>query len=290
MPNLRDEPIATWEQATDNVRAGGVVFEDNYPFIIVPIENVPSGYKFPIAPNSRSILTVDVAGQETDVVEPNDDIIKFKNGNYFGIEYLGYRQLNRFVYIEGETVIGRTTVSNLPYTQYWLADYPRYFFVSIGGQDYPVYTRKMSETFVYPTDPQYYYIQFADYVSFATNETIGYMWQPDFPTTLGQGQYGFVGELGYPNAQPIVDFLAGNTSSKPDYPGDPSGAGGGDGTYYTDDYDMEWPGAPGISALSLGFTSIYVPTPEIAQSIAAWLWSDDFDENIKMNYISPFVI
>lgn len=289
MPNLSDEPThATWEQATDNVRTGGVVFEDNYPFTIVPIENVAAGYKYPIAPNSRSTLTIRVSGEESVYVEPNDDIIKFKNGNYFGIEYLGYRQVYRFVYIQGEEVVGRSTVSDLPYTQMWNDDYPRSFSVSIGGQDYPVYARELSETFVYSTDPQSYYIQYADYISLATNETIGYMWRPEFPTTLGLGQYGFVGELGYPNAQPIVDFLAGNTSSKPDYPGDPSGAGGGDGTYYTDDYDMDWPGCPGISALSLGFTSIYVPTPEIAQSIAAWLWSDDFDENIKMNYISPF--
>ena len=279
---------ATWREATDNVRAGGVVFEDNHPFIIVPIENVASGYKYPIAPDSRSTLTVRVAGQETDVVEQNDDIIKFKNGNYFGIEYVGYRQLNRFVYIEGQEVLGTTTVSNLPYTQYWLEDYPRYFFVTIGGQDYPVYAREISETFVYPTDPQYYYIQFADYVSFATNETIGYMWRPDFPTTLGQGQYGFVGELGYPDAQPIVNFLAGNSSSKPDYPGDPSQTGGGSGYFYSQNDVIDIPALPSIQAIDFGFATIYNPSIANIQAVASWLWSDDFDEAIKLNYISPF--
>lgn len=280
--------MATWREATDNVRAGGVVFDDNRPFIIVPIENVPSGFKFPIAPDSRSTLTVKVAGQETDVVEQNDDIIKFKNGNYFGIEYLGYRQLFRFVYIEGEEIIGTTTVSNLPYTQMWNDDYPRYWSVTIGGQSYNVYTKEYSETFVYSTDPDAYFIQYADYVSLATNENIGYMWRPDFPTTLGQGQYGFVGELGYPNAQPIVDFLAGNSSSKPDYPGDPSQTGGGSGDYYSTNDVIDIPALPSIQVIDFGFSSIYNPSVSDMQAISRWLWSDDFDENIKLNYVSPF--
>lgn len=279
---------ATWREATDNVRAGGVVFEDNRPFIIVPIEHVAGGYKYPIAPDTRSTLTIKVSGQESHTVEPNDDIIKFKNGNYFGMEYLGFRRVLRFVYIQGEEVIGHTTVSNYPYTQAWNDDYPRYFDVSIGGQSYPVYARELSETFVYSTDPNSYYIQYADYISLATNESIGYMWRPEFPTTIGQGQYGFVGELGYPNAQPIINFLAGNSSSKPDYPGDPSQTGGGSGYFYSQNDVIDIPALPSIQAIDFGFATIYNPSVANIQSVASWLWSDDFDEAIKLNYISPF--
>lgn len=280
--------MATWREAVDNVRAGGVVFEDNRPFIIVPIENVPSGYKYPIAPDSRSTLTVRVAGQETDVVEPNDAIIKFKNGNYFGLEYLGFRQLNQFYYIEGEEVLGTTSVSNLPYTHYGLGDYPRSFDVNIGGQNYPVYSREISQTFGYPTEPGHYYVVFAQYVSLATNENIGYMWKPDFPTTLSRGQYGFVGELGYPQPQPFIDFLAGSSSSKPDYPGDPSQTGGGSGYFYSQNDVIDIPALPSIQAIDFGFATIYNPSIANIQAVASWLWSDDFDEAIKLNYISPF--
>lgn len=279
---------ATWREATDNVRAGGVVFSDNHPFIISRYESTATGYHLYSVPDNRSTLTIKVSGQEEHFIAPNDNIITFKNGNYFGLEYISYNNILSFQYIEGEDIIGYSTVSNKPYTHSSVKTYPRIFYVNIGGQDYPVYTREISETFVYETEADYYYISSFDYISRATNETIGYEWLPSFPGSIPTARTGIVTMLGYPNQQPIIDFLAGNTSSKPQYPGDASSTGGGNGTFYDDNYEIPFSDCPGINAIDLGFTSIYVPDVTTCQNIARWLWSDDFDESIKLNYISPF--
>lgn len=88
--------------------------------------------------------------------------------------------------------------------------------------------------------------------------------------------------------QIIAEFLAGDSSTGTVYPGDDSTTGGGDGDFYSDNEDVPFSGFPNIQPIDFGFNCIYNPSINDVKAISRWLWSDDFTENIKMNFISPF--
>lgn len=284
MPNLRDEPIATWEQAMDNIRAQQIRLKNNVPFMATGFYYVRD--RFITAPAVK--LEVDTTGGYS------ENFIEFKDGSKFGFAYLGtgsgnFFNMRLYMYLTEYEVIG-TTETGQPYT--WSTDINVINYIEDSDQtatlQLPVTHYALSFGMFLNNDGSVdmssYDLKYILYPSQASGG--GLNWSYNYADAI---QWDQRSTFGYREADShIVDWLCGQYSPPAVYPGDPSGAGGGDGLFYTDDFDMDWPGAPGISALSLGFTSIYVPTPEIAQSIAAWLWSDDFDENIKMNYISPF--
>ena len=88
--------------------------------------------------------------------------------------------------------------------------------------------------------------------------------------------------------QHLIDFLASDESQGTTYPGEDSTTGGGEGTFYAQNDSVPFAHLPTVQPIDFGFTSIYLPTETDMLNISGWLWSDDFTENIKMNYISPF--
>jgi len=86
----------------------------------------------------------------------------------------------------------------------------------------------------------------------------------------------------------FIDFLASDESQGTKYPGEHSTTGGGEGTFYAQNDGVPFAHLPTVQPIDFGFTSIYLPTETDMLNISGWLWSDDFTENIKMNYISPF--
>lgn len=67
-----------------------------------------------------------------------------------------------------------------------------------------------------------------------------------------------------------------------------SPTGGGGGTYESRNDWMDWPSLPTLSATMTGFVALYAPTADQMQSIANWLWSANFFDNIIKNYADPF--
>lgn len=89
------------------------------------------------------------------------------------------------------------------------------------------------------------------------------------------------------NAQILAAYLCGYSTEGTEYPGEDSTEGGGHGEFYNDNEDVDFPAIPSLQAIDLGFTTLYNPHESDVRAIAAWLWSDDFVENIKMNYTDP---
>ena len=98
-----------------------------------------------------------------------------------------------------------------------------------------------------------------------------------------RGTFGYLESVSH-----IVDWLCGQFSPPTEYPGDASNTGGGSGYFYSQNDVIDIPALPSIQAIDFGFATIYNPSIANIQAIASWLWSDDFDEAIKLNYISPF--
>ena len=117
--------MATWREALDNVRLGHVALENNRRFSVVEFYG---GYtnRFYNPPDPYSTLTVDVGAD----AELNDDILYFKNGNYFGLEFLGDNNLAMFAYIEGAEVVANSRVSSKPCTFYSLKSFNASFDIS----------------------------------------------------------------------------------------------------------------------------------------------------------------
>lgn len=70
--------------------------------------------------------------------------------------------------------------------------------------------------------------------------------------------------------------------------GDEWSTTGGGGSYQSRNDAMSYASLPSISILNTGFVSLYAPTATQMRSIASWLWSDGFYDNIIKNFASPF--
>lgn len=283
MTNLRDEPVATWQQAMDNIRAQQVRLKNNVPFTM-------TGFKY----GQEKFINRPQIILEVSCDAPNESIIEFKDGSIFGFEFIGpdtqYMYAVRpFIYFPEYEVIGHTNAGT-PFTWYennqcinWVEDHDQtvtltlpvtkcalsfgMFLNNDGSIDTDSYTLK---EIIYPT------------------QAIGATLQWDYNYTDAM-QWEQRGTFGYLEANShIVDWLCGQNSPPAEYPGDPSDTGGGSGYFYSQNDVIGIPDLPSIEAIDFGFSSIYNPSVSEMQAIAAWLWSDDFDENIKMNYISPF--
>lgn len=90
------------------------------------------------------------------------------------------------------------------------------------------------------------------------------------------------------NTYALFDYLAGSKDTPADYPGTPTGSGGGGGYQLWPDEDIMGGQLPTINILGLDFIRLYNPSENDVKAMAAWLWSDDFNTNIMKNYTDPF--
>lgn len=278
--------MATWREALDNVRTGNVALANNVRFSV--------GYymwssKFYGAP--PIILTVDTSG-----TTPNESVITFRDGSVFGFGYKGttsgnFFDLYYFTNIKDYEPIGQT-VCGSDYN--WIAedDGITYFERQTSqGLTEIVNISKYALSFVIPVNSSGQIIT-DEYYMLEVIYPINGMGALGLPWTFSYSDFtpwDTRGEFGYPQDRShVVDFLAGEQAEPEHFPGDPSGSGGGTGWFISENDTIDIPPLPSIQAIDFGFSTLYNPTTAQMQSIAAWLWSDDFDENIKLNFVSPF--
>lgn len=278
--------MATWREALDNVRAGNVALANNTRFSV--------GYymwssKFNGTP--PIILTVDTSG-----TRPNESIITFRDGSVFGFGYTGTTSGNFFnVYcftnIKGYEPIGQT-VAGSDYN--WISEYGAITYIerqTPQGLTEVVNITKYGLAFVIPVDSSGQIITDEYYMMVVTYPingmgALGLPWTFNYNDNIPWEQRS---EFGYLQSEShVVDFLAGEQAEPEHFPGDPSGSGGGTGWFISENDTIDIPPLPSIQAIDFGFSTLYNPTTAQMQAIAAWLWSDDFDENIKLNFVSPF--
>lgn len=65
-------------------------------------------------------------------------------------------------------------------------------------------------------------------------------------------------------------------------------SGGGGGSWYRPSDSIGFSGLPSLDILSFGMVSMYKMTSAEMQSLAAYLWTDDFFDNIIKNWQDPF--
>ena len=280
--------MATWREALDNVRAGNVALANNVRFSV--------GYymwssKFYGTP--PIILSVDTSG-----TTPNESIITFRDGSIFGFGYAGtssgnFFDLYCFTNIKGYETAGQTVCG----TDYnWIQNYNGINYIEYtpipGETTHVINITEYSLAFVIPVDSSgqiitddYYMLQ-VTYPTKGTDALGGRPWTFNYTDDTPWDQRG---EFGYlQSVSHVVDFLAGEQAEPEHFPGDPSGSGGGTGWFISENDTIDIPPLPSVQAIDFGFSTLYNPTTAQMQAIAAWLWSDDFDENIKLNFVSPF--
>ena len=280
--------MATWREALDNVRAGNVALANNVRFSV--------GYymwssKFYGTP--PIILTVDTSGTTA-----NESVITFRDGSIFGFGYTGtssgnFFDLYCFTNIKGYETAGQTVCG----TDYnWMQNYNGINYIEYtpipGETTHVINITEYSLAFVIPVDSSGQIITDNYYMLQVTYPTKGTDALGGIPWTFNYNDYtpwDFRGEFGYlQSVSHVVDFLAGEQAEPEHFPGDPSGSGGGTGWFISENDTIDIPPLPSVQAIDFGFSTLYNPTTAQMQAIAAWLWSDDFDENIKLNFVSPF--
>ena len=284
MPNLRDEPVATWQQAMDNIRAQQVRLKNNVPFMATGFYYV----------RDKFISTPAVTIEVNTTGGYSENFIEFKDGSKFGFAYMGtstgnFYNMRLYIYFPEYTVIG-TTETGQPYTWYndtnainYIEDHDQTVTLQLPVTHYAL-SFGMFLNNDGTIDMTSYTLKYILYPSQASGG--GLNWNYNYADAT---QWDQRGTFGYLEADShIVDWLCGQNSPPAVYPGDPSATGGGSGYFYSQNDVIGIPDLPSVQAIDFGFSSIYNPSVAEMQAIAAWLWSDDFDENIKMNYISPF--
>ena len=279
--------MATWREALDNVRAGNVALANNVRFSVGKYMWSSKFYGTP-----PIILSVDTSG-----TTPNESVITFRDGSVFGFGYKGTTSGNFFdVYcftnIKGYEPIGQT-VCGSDYN--WISDYGAITYFerqSPQGLTEVVNITKYGLAFVIPVNSSGQIITDEYYMMQVTHPINGLAQIGGVPWTFNYNDYipwEQRGEFGYPQLNShVVDYLAGEQAEPEHFPGDSSGGGGGSGWFISQNDVIDIPALPSIQAIDFGFSKIYNPSVAQMQSIASWLWSDDFDENIKLNFVSPF--
>lgn len=297
---LRDGE-ATWSDAINNIDAGNVAYDDNRTLVLAQkYRQHTNVYTFAQEPPVK--LTVH--GTPGD-----EDFITLKNGYKVGLAF-----------VSGDM----TDINAWKTIQYWIAspDPTKNVYTSAGGT---ACARLWEQTSRYAIDIQEdtpgglvtITLQGDEWnftlnkYSFSKDPIVwenvihGCVWlshatyTPDTSITWTQN-YGPDAELvdenqgeafsGYADLQDLVNELATDDYAPIFYPGDNTDdyGGGGDGVY--SDIDDIIPGghAPTVNPLSLGFIKLYNPSDTDCRAIAAYLWGDNFDQNIKKNFASPF--
>lgn len=273
--------MATWRQAIDNVIAGNVALSDNHRFTFAPYHSSYQTFYFDALPSI--VCEIDLRegiGTENKIV--------FKDGSYYGFYLDGYSgnqiDVKTFAKIENYPIIGNTP-SGTEYS--WLngSTVLNHIEIQVATQTIRCDVQKIAMSFICNPSTDNV-IQTVYFATFADNLQYGAMWTWDYFSNNPTADHG---EMGYLQEQShVVDFLAGDESAPPDYPGDPGSATGGNGRFYADNDGVPFSRAPRLQLIDLGFNTIYNPSREQMRSIAEWLWSDDFGDNIHLNYVDPF--
>ena len=291
MLDIRNEPVATWRQAMDNIRAGQIRLSDNRPFTATGFYYGIAHSKFDTTPSV--ILTIDIGGS------PNEAYIEFKDGSKFGIEFLSadssrinYRH---FIYFSEYDIIGYTNAGT-PFTWSDSSNLPATFPIQFTPDPLvtePCTVDKLVCSFGMflnndgTIDMDSYTLKYIDYAYSGHSEHVT-LWQYNYSNFMSDDTTTY-GTFGYLESQShIVDWLCGQFSPPTEYPGENSQTGGGSGNFINQNDVIDIPPLPSIQAIDFGFATIYNPSIANIQAVASWLWSDDFDEAIKLNYISPF--
>lgn len=301
---LRDgeEEQATWEDVINNIEAGNVATEDNQTYVLgAKYRKVAADYTFVEEPPFK--LTVQA-------VVGNEQAITFKNGYTVGLAY-----------VSGDI----TSLDAWKTIQYWIAspDPAKNIIVSAGGTpcaktwdvsgrwyfDYfdeqqQQHTMQIDEwSFTlnkvsFSSDPMVWESTVDETIwgSHATerNQVPGHealTWNQEYGpdhTLINENQ----GEAfyAYDDLQDFKNEMSDQEYGPIIYPGEYTDdyGGGGDGSFSDIDDIIEGGHAPTVNPLVLGFVKVYNPSESDCRAIAAWLWSDDFDTNIKKNFTSPF--
>ena len=94
-------------------------------------------------------------------------------------------------------------------------------------------------------------------------------------------------DVGTVTGQLLAAYLCGGYSGSTEYPGEDSEAGGGDGTYYNVNDEIDFTPIPHIQAIDFGFNTIYNPREADMRALSDWLWSGSYTDSVKLNQISP---
>lgn len=284
MPDLRDDPtpvVHTWQEATDNIRAGNVALKNNKRFAVANYNQISDKWASP--PPIR--LRVKRMTQN------DEQIITFRDGSYWGIVNEGDSgnqwNIGYFMNLQGHEVIGQTA-NGTPYTWHSAgAVLQRIDYSPDGVHTYEldVMEAELGFAMIIENDGSFYSYALYGILYPAIATGISY-YEVNYNNEIIDD---FVSIWGYPEASSdIINWLCGEQAEPEQFPGDPSATGGGSGWFISQDDTIGIPSLPSIQAIDFGFSTIYNPTTAQMQSIAAWLWSDDFDENIKLNFVSPF--
>lgn len=108
----------------------------------------------------------------------------------------------------------------------------------------------------------------------------------DLLTVLGTIPYSFLNDSRYFN--PEEDGTEPRPDEGPDFGGDTSVPGGGDGNYinYPSD-DIGLPALPTIGAIDTGFLTMYNPSIGQLQNLVDYLWTSDWIDTIKKMVSNP---
>lgn len=277
------ETTATWREAMDTIRAGNVRLKNNVPF-------TATGFKYA----QEKFINTPAVTLEVSCDAPNEKTIEFKDGSLFGFEFLGpdtqyMYAVRAFIYFSEYEVIGYTN-QGTPYTWSsnlqcinWVEDHDQTATLTL-----PVTRCALSFGMFLNSDGSIDMDSYQLYYIIYPTQAIGATLQWDYNYADAM-QWETRGIFGYLESQShIVDWLCGQFSPPTEYPGDPSNTGGGSGYFINQNDVIDIPPLPSIQAIDFGFATIYNPSVANIQAIASWLWSDDFDEAIKLNYISPF--
>lgn len=284
MPYLRDDPTPiehTWQEATDNIRSGNIALKNNVRFAVANYKYLPDKWASP--PPIRLRVKR--------MVQNDEQIITFRDGSYWGIVNEGDSgnqwNIGYFMNLQGHEVIGQTA-NGTPYT--WKsagAVLQRIDYSPDGVHTYELDTMEAELGFamLIENDGTFYNYELYAVLYPAVATGIVY-YEVDYNKTIIDN---YVGTWGYPEANSdIINWLCGEQAEPEHFPGDPSGSGGATGWFISENDTIDIPPLPSIQAIDFGFSTLYNPTTAQMQAIAAWLWSDDFDENIKLNFVSPF--
>lgn len=304
-PTVREDEHATQEEAINNIQAGNVATADNLTYELSLIyRKVATDYATDSPPQFSLTIPMGTPGTES--------VIEFKSGYKLGITYVGgdITQLQEIKTYE--TWIASPNEAENTLTT--AAGTPCNYKQPVGGRFYFSYYDESQQEHVMQIDELTYTIGLVgelngDIREYDETQLMSFVWGSHAternavpghdPITWSQ-QYGpdhvFVqldhGSL-FPYAtcmQGFVDASASQNYEIIEYPGEETDdyGGGGDGLFQDIDDIIEGGHAPTVNPLGLGFVKVYNPSYTDCLAIADWLWSDNFDQNIKKNFASPF--
>lgn len=302
--NLKDgEEQATWEDVINNIEAGNVATEDNQTYALADKYRVHTNvYTFTAEPAYK--LTVHA-------IVGDEDSMTWKNGYTVGLTYVegditsldAWKTIQYWIASPDPEKNIYTTAHGTPCAKHW--DTSGRFYFDYYDEQQEQHTMQIDEwSFTlnrcsFSSDPMVWENRL-DETMWGSHATEHYDPLPGHEKITWNQGYGpdhtlldeTQGEAfyGYDDLQNFMDEMSDQEYEPIEYPGEYTDeyGGGGDGTYSNIDDIIEGGHAPTVNPLELGFVKVYNPSESDCRKIAAWLWSDDFDQNIKKNFTSPF--